>query len=634
MRRVLAYPLLGSLVAIATAAPGCGGSDSTGGSPTTSGAGGTGTGTGSGGTGTGGAGTGGSVTTTPTKTGDAGKGGAGSDGGKGGQGQGGQGGAPCSQGTIVCDGTTKKVCDGKGGFTGVSNCALQGGLTCVPGYGCAVCGPGTGSCAGNDGTYCKDDGSAWLTETCDPVQGMACDANTGRCTGACSPKALGTSYIGCEYFPTVTANLTDSNVFHFAVAVSNTTGTDADVTVTRGANQVVAQKVAANSVQVIILPWVPELKGPSSLFVQPMPSSLLLAQGGYRLRSTQPVTVYQFNPLEYTLNGQFSYTNDASLLLPSNAWTGTYRVVARHHFYATSGFYAVTAAEDGTTVNITAGPASVLKGGVAGLDGAGNGTITMNSGDVLQMVTDGANDPSSPNDPTGTLVKADKPVQVIGGHQCTYIPDGVAACDHIEESMFPFETLSNEYIVTPPLIPTQPAPKVEVVRIVATTDNTALTYDPPQPGAPAAIATAGQWVEIANTTASFAVTGSQPILVAQYMEGEEAGGGSGDPAMALAVAKDQFRDNYLFHAPTNYESSYCNIMAPTGVDVQVDGASIGGFQPIGNTGYSVSFVTLSNAGDGNHNAKASKPFGLTVYGYGQYTSYWYAGGSNLQKLHQ
>jgi hypothetical protein len=60
---------------------------------------------------------------------------------------------------------------------------------------------------------------------------------------------------------------------------------------------------------------------------------------------------------------------------------------------------------------------------------------------------------------------------------------------------------------------------------------------------------------------------------------------------------------------------------------------VGGFEPIGNTGYGVARVTLSNAGDGNHMA-STVPFGISVYGYGQYTSYWYPGGLNLEIIPQ
>src|SRR6185436_7994990 len=110
----------------------------------------------------------------------------------------------------------------------------------------------------------------------------------------------------------------------------------------------------------------------------------------------------------------------------------------------------------------------------------------------------------------------------------------------------------------------------------------------------------------------------------------------GDPAMALTVSKSQFRSDYLFHAPTNYETSYVNIVAPTGVAVMLDGAMVpaNAFKVIGGTGYSVARQSISNAGNGNHTASAAMPFGISVYGYGQYTSYWYPGGSNLAVLHQ
>jgi hypothetical protein len=567
---------------------------------------------------------GGFTTTTTHAGGTSSHGGAGPSGGAG---QGGAGGSvpSCSQGTVQCDGNVKKVCDGQGGYSDVIDCSLQGGLVCIDGFGCATCKPGTGSCVGDVGTTCKADGSGYETETCDALQGTACDGATGHCTGACSAKSLGKSYIGCDYYPTVTANLV-AELFDFAVAVSNTTASPATVTITKGAQQVSQVTVAPNSVEVVTLPWVPQLKGPANNGGQAFPSSILVKQGSYRLRSTQPVTVYQFNPLQYSKNGVSSYSNDASLLLPHNAWTGTYFVASYPTFMSMSGLYAVTAAEDGTTVTVKAGPSSAIKGGVGGLDGAGNGQVALAAGDVMEIVT-------SNGDLTGTEIVADKPVQVIGGHQCTFIPQNVGYCDHIEESMFPFETLSTSYLVTAPVIPTQPQPKVEIVRIIATTDNTNLTFDPPKPGAPASIAKAGSFAEIVNDAGSFQVTGDQPILVVQYMEGQDAGGGSGDPAMALAVAKDQFRGDYLVHAPTNYEKSYANIVAPTGVDVLVDGAPVQGFSPIGNSGFSGATVALSNGGDGNHTATSAKAFGIQVYGYGQYTSYWYAGGSNLTKLH-
>ncbi len=124
-------------------------------------------------------------------------------------------------------------------------------------------------------------------------------------------------------------------------------------------------------------------------------------------------------------------------------------------------------------------------------------------------------------------------------------------------------------------------------------------------------------------------------MVAQYMTGQDAGGNAGDPALTMAVGTEQFRKSYLFHAPTNYQYSYVNIVAPTGTAITLDGAAVpaGSFTAIGATGYSVARVALSNAGNGNHNISGPNEFGVSVYGYGQYTSYWYPGGSDLTLLH-
>jgi IgGFc binding protein len=499
--------------------------------------------------------------------------------------------------------------------------------------GCVPCTAGTGSCTGNLGQYCPN-GLGYTYENCDPLEGMTCNAATGQCMGVCSQASLGSSYLGCDYFPTVTANLVDPQ-FHYAVAVSNTSASNATVTITKGAAVIQTVTVAANNVQIVTLPWDLTLKGPSGGSVLPFPASVKVAQGAYRLRSTQPVSVYQFSPLEYAIAGNFSFSNDASILLPTTAWTGTYRVAARHHFAGGSGFYAVTARDDNTVVTVKAGPGGgSVKAGVAGIATSGNGTVTLNAGDVIEIVTNGGTGQSDPNDVTGTLVSATKPVQVLGGHQCIYIPDTTGYCDHLEESMLPFEALSNSYIVTAPLIPTSPATtKTQFVRIIATKPNTAITYDPPQAGAPAFLTTAGQWVEIAGTTADFRITTTDPVLVATYFTGQDAGGNIGDPSLSIAIPSDQYRKSYLFHAPTNYDNNYVNITAVAGVPVTLDGAAVNGFVTIGNSGFAVARAPLSNAGSGNHNISSAQPFGISVYGYGQYTSYWYPGGTELTKLH-
>jgi len=181
------------------------------------------------------------------------------------------------------------------------------------------------------------------------------------------------------------------------------------------------------------------------------------------------------------------------------------------------------------------------------------------------------------------------------------------------------------------MVPALPNGKARIVRIIATEANTTIAYNPPQAGAGTTLASPGDMIQITNTAASFVVSADHKILVAEYMEGQNAGGGLGDPAFTLAVPAAQYRSEYLFHAPANYQTNYVNIVAPTGASVTLDGVAVGGFAAVGG-GFSVARAGLGAAGGGNHFITGTQPFGITVYGYGQYTSDWYAGGLDLKNL--
>ncbi|MCW5803679.1 MAG: IgGFc-binding protein [Deltaproteobacteria bacterium] len=539
-------------------------------------------------------------------------------------------GPPCAEGALHCNGNTLQTCTG-GAFVDTETCPQ----VCTDGFGCTVCVPNTGTCNGDEGHACDATGSGFIDTTCDPRQGMTCDGATGQCTGPCAPQNLGNSYIGCEYFPTVTGNMVSAN-YNFAVAVANTSALDATVHVEGGALATpVTFTVAPNSVKVQTLPWHPALKlcmgaSWSNCSGGVQADGALAVKGAYHLRSSQPITVYQFNPLEYFLPaaGENSFSNDASLLLPTNVWRNDYFTASWQNTAGVNpGLMAVTARFDGTQITILPKASTLASAGAPALTAGVPQVVTLNAGDVLEVAT-------RTGDLTGTRVMSDKPVQVIGGHYCANVPDNIGFCDHIEESMFSIDSLGRRYVISAPAVTTIPSGKVHVVRIIATAPNTSVTYDPPQAGAPTAIANAGDFIEIPNTTASFVIEADQKVLVAQYMEGQNAGGGTGDPAMALAVPVEQFRTSYLFHAPTNYESNYVDVTAPMGATVMLDGIPLG-FTPIGTTG--LGFVRVfplmgGPANDGNHGISGDMPFGISVYGYGQFTSYWYPGGLNLTDL--
>ncbi|MFZ6178930.1 IgGFc-binding protein [Nannocystis pusilla] len=519
---------------------------------------------------------------------------------------------PCAEDTLQCDGNVEKICDGMGGFKSETPCPE----VCAEPLGCVACEPGTNKCEGDQVMVCNDQGEWVAGDSCDPLLGLACDANFGQCVGACAN--LGTSYIGCEYYPTVTQQL---DVYvgpgnPYAVAVANTTANAATVTVHRGPNQVAQQMVAANSVAVITLPWVTQLTGGTGPTVK-------VTDGAYRLRSTQPVTVYQFNPLNADV------TNDASLLLPVNTWTGNYLAAAWTHWNPYPGFIAITAHQDGTVVNVKAPKNGVPTQAGGGIDAQGNGNnITLDDGDVLQITS------ANGGDPTGTIVTANKPIQVIGGHDCTQVPIGTVACDHLEESMFPIEALAKKYIVAPPVqVPNNALEKAVIVRVVASEDNTTLTFTPDQPGNKV-LAKAGDFVQLAQSTNKYVVEADKKILVTEYMVGQGANFGTSDPAMLVAVPSEQFRSSYLFYAQTAWSANFVDIIAPNNSMVQVDGAAVNNFAAIGASGYSLAHVKLSNAGNGSHTVTSNNKVGISVYGVIDYGSYWYPGGLDLDVIPQ
>lgn len=471
------------------------------------------------------------------------------------------------------------------------------------------------------------------------ILAAACSGGSGAggSQDPCAPGAIGRSHLGCDFRPTVTGNLVGSE-YHFTIAVANPAATAATVTIDGGGlSTPITFAVPAGAASLQTLPWVPALKlcvGASSADCSGTQTNGALATGGaFHLRSTAPVAVYQYNPVEYAIaagTDPYSYSNDASLLLPVTSWGRSYYVAS---WQQTGGqlpsLLTVTAAQDGTTVTITSRASTAAAGGAPAFVAGVAQSVALNAGDALEIA-------SVTGDLTGSLVQADKPIQVLGGHYCAEVPDLVLACDHLEESIPPVDALGRRYLVSAPATPFTPGGNEQVIRIVATAAGTTLAYDPPVASAPTTIANAGDFVEIPRQAAAFQVTASNKILVAQYMEGSGATpANEGDPSMSVAVPVEQYRSSYAFHAPTNYSVSYLDVLAPAGAKIVLDGAPVTGFTAVGSSGYALARVSPLGPGPGGngfHVATGDMPFGISVYGYGTYTSYWNPAGLDLASI--
>jgi hypothetical protein len=537
-------------------------------------------------------------------------------------------GDPCNEGDTSCDGKDALVCS-NGVFVKSQTCDA----VCTPKFGCTVCIPGTGTCNGDISTACKPDGSGFFDETCDPANGLTCDGGQGICVGACSVASVGSSYVGCTYYATQSGNPV-SNTYDFGVALANTQGSDATVTIDGGKfTAPVVIVVGANQTVVQKLPWVEELKRCNGVGVFSCdtvnPNGALVTGGAYRVRSSQPVTAYQLSPIEYQQPGEDnSFSNDASLLLPVNAWSGNHVVASWPNTGPNPGLLTVTASADATSVTILSKANTYSCDGAPAFVAGTPQTVMLNRGDVIELISTGG-------DLTGSTISSSKPVAVLGGHFCADIPDGTGYCDHLEEVMFPIETLATKYLVAANSLPGVGSPRAYIVRVIATAANTQVTFDPPLPGGPVMLASVGDAYQIDPGTTDRLITSSAKVLVAQYMVGSSYPGGnrSGDPSMALSVPVEQYRRDYQFIAPLSYETNYVNVTAPAGAAVNIDGQPIvaSAFSAIGSSGFSVARVLLQRT-SANHQVSSDQPFGISVFGYGTDTSYWYPGGLDLQTI--
>src|SRR5262249_749326 len=147
----------------------------------------------------------------------------------------------------------------------------------------------------------------------------------------------------------------------------------ANVTIEGGAlTAAVTLAVQPNSVAIQNLPWHPGLKLCANNMYSfectsgTQTNGAMAPKGAYHLRSSQPVTVYHFNTLEYILGTapEPSYTNDASLLLPTNVWKNDYVAAAFQQIAGVNpSELAVTAWKDNTHVTITTRAATTAAGG-------------------------------------------------------------------------------------------------------------------------------------------------------------------------------------------------------------------------------------------------------------------------------
>ena len=546
---------------------------------------------------------------------------------------------------------------------------------------CTSCVPGAQRCLDDDTVErCDEAGLAWMEhQSCDgELTGKIC--LEGICISQCEVNAKQPVYMGCDFWAVDLDNSflpwreLDAAGSQYSVVISNPSDRfPATITIEGIEGPILNDSAGA--------PFPTEPVPPGGLRIYNLPrrdvDGTVMAPLAYRVRSSVPITAYQFNPLENV----DVFSNDASLLLPEHVTGKYYFVMTREQSWESLRSYltvvAIRPGETNVTVDITA---PTLVGATADgtpiphMEPGDTYSATLQQYDVLNIETDeiGA-------DMTGAMVLADRQVVVFGGSEASNVPntnhclveqgvcewDGATSCtehqdcndagfvtccaDHLEQQMYPVKSWGTRYVAARSFPRNE---ELDSYRIIAAEDNTLVTTLPVQLNIP--VLNRGEWVDF-ESGQDFEIQGTKPILVGHYLACKEAPGpntqgelepgdaGIGDPAFILLVPVEQFREDYVFLAPDKYVLDYVTITAPADAFVwfdcpESDTALIpDACVPIPEDDWSWLMsgeykTTRFPVADGVHRVHASAPVSVYAYGYDERVSYGYPAGLNIEDL--
>ncbi len=513
-----------------------------------------------------------------------------------------------------------------------------------------VCIPGTERCINNvTREVCKPTGLAWAAETCGNYENCLEEGSEpdtkAVCSGPCDVASDTPNSVGCEFLAIRVRSgngEVDLDEFFDAVIVGNPDSRIAEV-------------------QLYFTPELSRLEAPvgDPIILSPNEAhvfqltnktvpgfSTLRAGGVYRVRSDVPVIAYLHSPLKNT------NSNDASMLLPVKTLRKDYVVASypplrnKNNPDAYAGrpsFFNIIALEEKTTVRWT-----------PRYDTAGNGIkpekiaafetgeVTINRLDLMQIGASSiTNTDFKTHDVSGTVIRSDKPIWVLGGTACAVVPfDAADYCNHLQEQMLPIDYWGTRYVgAHSPVRNNEP----HLWRIYAGESAVTVTTDPAQPGTPFTLNQPGEFRElIVQNGRSFTFQGTGAFLPVQYLYSNLASGGKGDPSMYQMVPIEQYLRRYVFMPGLGYAENYAQIIRVKDADdVRVNGEVVTGYylvNAVNGLRYEIADVLLPSTDEPTVMvAESDDPFGLLLIGYtgigqGNGSAYAYPGGMALRPI--
>lgn len=392
----------------------------------------------------------------------------------------------------------------------------------------------------------------------------------------------------------------------------------------------------------------PYSKGSGSNPTRPEPEQIWEGKA-VKLYSTEPIIAYGVTRVQYTSDGYLAYpitslgkvyqvasyadpTNNVSQFLPS--------------------YTSIVAAYNNTKVTFRMGGCESCMVPKEDGDTLRTGQVirrTLNEGDVWLLPGIGPF-----NDLTGSKIIASKPVAVMSGNFCAYIPTHIAACDFIIEQEIPENVWGTKYHVTPIIS----RKKFSIIKIFAKKSMTQVSAD----GVPTwNVVTPGgilgtgyietrAGVEPEPRPVVIHSPDDYPINVVQYNPGQQDDNVPSDPFQLQLSPIEQYQKEIVFNTPGirggfGFTSNYINLVykatADGGIpdDVQFAEVIDGKFNWIPMNAYSSNpgkkfayeipdaegrvfySKTIKLPYDGVYRIKAEDPFVAYAYGFSDYDSY-------------
>lgn len=467
------------------------------------------------------------------------------------------------------------------------------------------------------------------------------------------PYFLGNNSTGTEFYFTFLASWpVPGGANNIKIYISSAVETDVIVEV-KGKGYIKKQKTKPNNIIEFTLP--PTVAQPYfKTDTDKPPVEQVYKQQAVHIIAKDPITVYGVT--------RYQYSSDAFLALPVSA-LGTEYIVASYADVANNteqylpSQTAIVAAFDNTKVRFTLG-GTLTTQTVGGLQPGKSKDIVLNKGDVFHVSSLGEG-----ADLSGSKIVADKPVGVVSGNFCAYVPVGTPSCDHLVEMEIPTHTWGKEYVVTKFFGRT----KNSFVKIMAKEPNTQIYRNGEKIGV---IQQAGGIsgvgfleMRVADGPAdNFIISADKPISVTQFNIGQADDNVPSDPFQMVLTPTDHYVNEMVFTTPgmsdgSGFATNYVNIAfeldstntlpddfafgmtsAMTGeVKWETIVARFGSFfhavpSSVGDKRYGIKVLKLPQ--DGVYSLRCSSKFSAYSYGFSSFDSYGYPAGASLRDISQ